>query len=121
MFLHHFVHRLGTEFTEYLDMTSGLVFVHCTVEEGRSILDIILSVTPFEDLQFKAPVLSMDELIITYPDTSDISTLPAREELFQLTTLGIGSEDEIEDPTPFPCQSKKSISMMTRQRTPPAT
>jgi hypothetical protein len=121
MFLHHFVHRLGTEFTEYLDMTSGGVFVHCTVEEGRSILDIILSVTPFEDLQFRAPVLSMDELIITYPDTSDISTLPAREELFQLTTPGIGSEDEIEDPTPFPCQSKKSISMMTRQRTQPVT
>jgi hypothetical protein len=29
-------------------------------------------------------------------------TLPAREELHQLTTLGIGSENEIEDPTPFP-------------------
>jgi hypothetical protein len=39
MFMQHFVHGLGTKSTEYLDMTSGGVFVHCTVEEGKSILD----------------------------------------------------------------------------------
>jgi hypothetical protein len=50
MFMQHFMHWLDTESTEYLDMTSGGVFVHCMVEEGRSILDRILSVTPFEDL-----------------------------------------------------------------------
>jgi hypothetical protein len=83
-------------------MTSRGVFVHCTVEEGRSILDRIHSVTLLEDLQIKAPLLSKDEPIITYLDTSDISTLPAREELFQLTAPGIGLEDKIEDPTPFP-------------------
>jgi hypothetical protein len=71
------------------------------VEEGKSILDRILLVTPFEDLQFKAPLNYEDEPIITYPNTSDISALPAREELLQLTTLGIGSENEIEDPNPF--------------------
>ncbi len=32
IFKHHFVHELGTEFTEYLNITSGGVFVHCTVE-----------------------------------------------------------------------------------------
>jgi hypothetical protein len=40
--------------------------------------------------------------IITYPYASDISALSAREELLQLTTLGIGSKNEIEDPTLFP-------------------
>jgi hypothetical protein len=44
------VHGLGTESTKYLDMTCGGVFVHCTVEEGKLILDRILSVTPLEDL-----------------------------------------------------------------------
>jgi hypothetical protein len=83
-------------------MTSRGVFIHCTVEEGKSILDRILSVTPLEDLQIKAPLISEDEPIITYPDGSDISALPVREELLQLTTPGIGSENEIEDPTPFP-------------------
>jgi hypothetical protein len=29
--------------SQYLDMTSGGVFVHCTVEEGKLILDRILS------------------------------------------------------------------------------
>jgi hypothetical protein len=66
------------------------------------ILDRILSVTLLEDLQFKAPLISEDEPIITYLDTSDISTLPAKEQLLQLTAPGIGSENEIEDPTPFP-------------------
>jgi hypothetical protein len=47
MFMQHFMHRLGTESAEYLDMTSRGVFVHCTVEEGRSILDRILSVNNF--------------------------------------------------------------------------
>jgi hypothetical protein len=78
MFMQHFVHGLGIESVEYLDMTSGGVFVHCTVEEGKLILDRILSVTMLEDLQFKAPLISEDELIITYRDTSDISALPAK-------------------------------------------
>jgi hypothetical protein len=50
MFMQHFVHGLGTESAEYLDMTSIGVFVHCTVEEEKLILDRILSVTPLEDL-----------------------------------------------------------------------
>jgi hypothetical protein len=66
------------------------------------ILDRIISVTPLEDLQFKAPLISEDEPIITYLDTSDISALPTKEELLQLTAPGIGSKNEIEDPTPFP-------------------
>jgi hypothetical protein len=107
MFMQYFVHGLGTESTEYLDMTSGGVFFHCMVEEGRSILDRILSVTPLEDLQIKALLISEDEPIITYPDTSDISASPAKEELLQLTALGIGSENEIEDPTPFPLSIKE--------------
>jgi hypothetical protein len=102
MFMQHFVHGLGTESVEYLDMTSGGVFVHCTVEEGKLILDRILSVTLLEDLQFKAPLISEDEPIITYLDTSDISALVAKEELLQPITPGIGSENKIEDPTPFP-------------------
>jgi hypothetical protein len=57
-------------------MTSGGVFIHCTVEEGKLILNRILSVTALEDLQFKSPLISEDELIITYLDTSDISALP---------------------------------------------
>jgi hypothetical protein len=83
-------------------MSSGGVFVHCTVEEGRSILDRILLVTLLEDLQIKALLIFEDESIITYSDTSDISASPAKEELLQLTTLGIGSENKIEDPAPFP-------------------
>jgi hypothetical protein len=59
-------------------MTSGGVFVHCTVEEGKSILDRVLSVTPLEDLRIKALQISEDEPIITYLDASDISALPAR-------------------------------------------
>jgi hypothetical protein len=66
------VHRSGAETAEYLDMTSGGVFVHCTVEEGKLILDRILSVTPLEDLQIKDLLIFWDELIITYPDGSDI-------------------------------------------------
>jgi hypothetical protein len=50
MFMQHFMHGLGTESTEYLDMTSGGVFVHCMIEEVKLILDRILSVTPLEDL-----------------------------------------------------------------------
>jgi hypothetical protein len=84
-------------------MTSrGGVFIHYTVEEGKSILDRILSVTPFEDLQIKAPLISEDESIITYLDTSNISALPAREELLQLTAPGIGSKNKFEYPTSFP-------------------
>jgi hypothetical protein len=95
------VHGLGTKSTEYLDMTSEGVFVHCMVEEGKLISDRILLVTPLEDMQIKAPVLSEDEPIIIYLDTSGISTLSTREELFQLTAPEMGSEDEIEDPTPL--------------------
>jgi hypothetical protein len=65
MFMQNFVLGLGTKSAEYLDMTSGGVFVHCTVEEGKLVLDRILLVTPLEDLQFKAPLISEDELIIT--------------------------------------------------------
>ncbi len=83
-------------------MTSGGVFVHCMVEEGKLILDRIISVTQLEDLKIKAPLISKDEPIITYLDTSDISALPTKEELLQLTAPGIGSENKIEDPTPFP-------------------
>jgi hypothetical protein len=101
IFMQHFVHELGTESAEYLDMPSGGVFVHCTIEE-KSILDRILLVTLHEDLQIKALLISEDEPIITYLNASDISALPAREELLQLTAPGIGSENEIEDPTPFP-------------------
>jgi hypothetical protein len=100
--MQHFVHGLGTESAEYLDMTFGGVFVNCTVEEGKLILDRILLVTPLEDLQIKSPLISEDEPIITYPNASDISALLGREELLQLTTPGIGSKNKIEDPTPFP-------------------
>jgi hypothetical protein len=102
MFMQHFVHGLHTKSTEYLNMISGEVFVLCTVEEGRSILDRIHLVTPLEDLQTKASLISDDELIITYLDTSDISALLAKEELLQLTTPRIGMENKIKDPTPFP-------------------
>jgi hypothetical protein len=64
MFMQHFVNGAGTESAEYLDMTSGGVFVHCMVEE-KSILDRILSVTPLEDMQIQAPLISEDEPIIT--------------------------------------------------------
>jgi hypothetical protein len=92
MFMQHFMHGLGTESTEYLDMTSRGVFVHCTVEEGKSILDRILSITPHEDLQIEASLIFEGEQIIIYLDASDISALLAREELLQLTAPGIGSE-----------------------------
>jgi hypothetical protein len=72
------------------------------VEEGRSILVRILSVTPLEDMHIKDPLISEDEPIITYPNPSDISASPSKEELLQLTALGI-------------------ISMMTHQRPPPMT
>jgi hypothetical protein len=90
------------ESAKYLDMTSVRVFVHCTVEEGRLILDRIPSVISLEHLQLIAPLISEDELIITYLDTSDILALPAKEELLQPTSPEIGSENKIEDPTPFP-------------------
>jgi hypothetical protein len=101
MFMQHFVHGLGTESVEYLDTTTGRVFVHCTVEEGKLILDRILSVTPLEHLQLKAPHIFEEEPIITYPDASEVSTSPARE-LLQLTALEISSNKEEDDPTPFP-------------------
>jgi hypothetical protein len=102
MFMQHFVHGLSTESIEYLDMTSGGVFVHSTIEEGKSISERILSVSPLEDLHIKALLIYEDEPIITYLNTSDISALPAREELVQLTAPRIGSKNKIEDNTPFP-------------------
>jgi hypothetical protein len=89
MFMQHFVHGLGPESAEYMDMTYGGVFVHCTVEAGKSILDRILSVTSLEDLQIKTPLISEDEPIITYLDASDISALPAKEELLTHCTGNI--------------------------------
>jgi hypothetical protein len=83
-------------------MNSRVVFVHCMVEEGKWILHRILSITPLEDFQIKAPLIYEDKPIITYSDISDILALPAREELLQLTAPRIGSKNEIEDPTPFP-------------------
>jgi hypothetical protein len=71
------------------------------VEEGKLILDRILSVTLLKDLQLKAPHISKEEPIITYPDASEVSTSPARE-LLQLTTLEISSNKEEDNPTPFP-------------------
>jgi hypothetical protein len=82
-------------------MSSGEVFVHCMLEEGKLILDRILTVTPLEDLQIEALLISEDESIITYLDALDILALPAREELLQLTAPGIGLENKIGDPTPF--------------------
>jgi hypothetical protein len=66
------------------------VFLHCTVEEGKLILDRILLVSLLEDLQLKAPHISEEEPIITYPDASEVSTLPVRE-LLQLTAPEISS------------------------------
>jgi hypothetical protein len=68
MFMQHFMHGLGMESTEYLDMISGGVFVHCTVKEGKLILEKILSVTPLADLQPRAPSIYEDGSIITYLD-----------------------------------------------------
>jgi hypothetical protein len=65
-------------------------------------LDRILSVTLLDDLQIKVLLISEDDPIITYLDTSDISASPTKEELLQLTAPGISSENKIEDPTPFP-------------------
>jgi hypothetical protein len=49
------------------------------VEEGKLILDGILLVTLLEDLQINALLISGDESIITSPDASNISPLPAKE------------------------------------------
>jgi hypothetical protein len=106
IFMQHFVHGLGTEYAEYLDMTFGGVFVHCTVDKGKLILDRILSFTLLEDLQLKAPHISKEEPIITYPDASEVSTSPARE-LLQLTALKISSNKQEDDPTPFPLSIKE--------------
>jgi hypothetical protein len=74
MFMQHFVQGLGTESTEYLDMTSGGVFFHCTVEEGKLILDRILSVTLLEDMQIKALLISEDESIISLTSKGRIAS-----------------------------------------------
>jgi hypothetical protein len=101
MFMQHFVHGLGIESAEYFDMTSRGVFVLCIVEEGKLILDRILSVTPLEDLELKAPHIFEEEPIITYHNASEVSTSLARE-LLQLTAPEISSNKEEDDPTPFP-------------------
>jgi hypothetical protein len=80
-------------------MTSGGVLVQCTVEEGKLILEKILSVTPLEDLQPRALELSEYVSIVTYHDVSDISTSPARAEFLQLTASESGSNEDIEDHT----------------------
>jgi hypothetical protein len=117
MFMQHFVHGISTESAEYLDMTSGGVFVHCTVKEGKLILEKILSVTPLADLQPRAPTISKDESIITYHDASYIPTSPVRVELLQLTAPKQGSNEDIEDHTPFPLSIEEDIfiddSLMT--------
>jgi hypothetical protein len=41
MFMYHFVHELGTEFAEYLDMTSGGVFVHCTIWKWNAFINFL--------------------------------------------------------------------------------
>jgi hypothetical protein len=106
MFMQHFVHELGTESIEYFNMTSGGVFVNCTIEEGKLILDRILLVTPLKDLQLKAPNISEEEPIVTYLDSSKVSTSPARE-LHQLTAPEISSNKEEDNPTPFPLSIKE--------------
>jgi hypothetical protein len=88
------------------------------------ILDRILLVTLHEDVQFKSPLISEDEPIITYLDTSDISALPAMEELHQLTAPGICLKNGIEHPTPFPLSIEKDCfndDIGTRQRLSPTT
>jgi hypothetical protein len=93
-------------------MTFGEVFVHCTVEEGKLILDRILSITPLEDLQLKAPHISEEEPIITYPNASEVSTSPARE-LLQLSAPEISLNKKRTTLLHFPCLSKKIASNMT--------
>jgi hypothetical protein len=78
------------------------VFVQCAVEEGKSILEKNLSVTPLEDLQPRAPKLSKDVPIITYPDTADIPTSLAEVEFLQLTVPEQSSNKDIADHTPSP-------------------
>jgi hypothetical protein len=87
---------VGIESAEYPDITCGGVFVHCMVEERKLILDRILSITPLEDLELKAPLFSEEEPIITYPDALDISTSLAKVYLLQLTLLEISSNKEVE-------------------------
>jgi hypothetical protein len=103
MFMQHCVHRLSMEYAEYLYMTSGSVFVQCTVEEGKSILEKILSVTPHEDLHPRAPELSKDVPIITYPNALDIPTSPAKAEFLQLTAPELGSMKILSTILHLPC------------------
>jgi hypothetical protein len=96
---------MKSTFYEHQQTFAG-VFVHCTVEQGKLILDSILSITLLEDLQLKAPLIFEEEPIITYPDASDISTSPAKVELLQLTVPEISSNKEVEH-GPQGCQNKK--------------
>jgi hypothetical protein len=100
IFMQHFVPGLGTQSVEYLDISFGGVFVHCMIEEGKSTLGRIILVTLLKDLQLKAPHISEEEPIITYPDASEISTSPAKE-LLQLTAPEISSNKEADDLIPF--------------------
>jgi hypothetical protein len=101
-----FYAQVGYRVYRIFGYDSGGVFVHCTVEEGKLILDRILLVTPLEGLQLEAPHISEEEPIITYPDASEVSTSPARE-LLKLTALEISSNKEEDDPTPFPLSIKE--------------
>jgi hypothetical protein len=102
MLMQHFMHGLSMKSVEYLDMTSEGVFVQCIVKEGKSILEKILSVSSLEDLQPRAPVLSEDMLIITYPIAWNIPASLARVEFLQLTAPELDSNAYIVDHTPSP-------------------
>jgi hypothetical protein len=93
------------------------------VEEGKLILDRILSVTPLKDPQLKAPHISEEEPIISYPDASEFPTSPARE-LLQLTASKISLNTEEDNLLHFPFLSKKialNMALETCQRLPLAT
>jgi hypothetical protein len=83
--------------------------VHYTIKEGKLILEKILAVTLLADLQPRAPTISEDESIITYPDALDIPTLPARVELLQLNASEQDSNEDIEDHTLFPLSLEEHI------------
>jgi hypothetical protein len=69
----------------------------------------ILSVTLHADLQPRAPTISEDESIITYRNASNIPTSLARVELLQLIAPEQGSNEHIEDHTPFPLSIEEDI------------
>jgi hypothetical protein len=90
-------------------MTSGGVYVHYTVKEGKLIMEKILLVTLFADLQPRAPTISEYEPIITYPDASYIPISPTRVELLHLTAPEQDLNEDIEDRSPFPLSIEEDI------------